>query len=71
MSLVGAIGIRYYYIENSRNVVQDSILKSAEIFTEESGSIFTTAQPFPVWGWFLVGGIFALTIFTILNWRKI
>jgi DNA-binding transcriptional ArsR family regulator len=70
LSLAGAIGIRQYYsVTEFRNTVADASLQTAKTFTE-SGSYFTTPQPFPVWGWFLAGAIFALLIITIINWRK-
>ncbi len=31
----------------------------------------TSPQPFPLWGWFLAGGLLAIIIFTIVNWRKL
>lgn len=37
---------------------------------QDSATIFTASQPFPIWGWFLVGAALAILIYSILNWRK-
>jgi DNA-binding transcriptional ArsR family regulator len=43
----------------------------AAINVAESGAQASIQAPsFPVWLWFLIGSIFAITILTILNWRK-
>ncbi len=43
-------------------------IQSAE--APQMGNFFLT-QPSPIWIWFLGGALFALLIFTILNWRKL
>jgi DNA-binding transcriptional ArsR family regulator len=72
LSLAGALAIKYNYSLNIiRQSAKDAMLKSTPTITEEAGSFFSTPQPFPIWGWFLVGAIFTLVIITILNWRKL
>lgn len=68
---LGAIFIKYYY--STKQVVQeteDFAIRSS-IKLAESQNYFTTPQPFPTWGWFLAGGLFALLIITLYNWRKL
>lgn len=71
---IGAVAVKYY--SASREIVygaeklMESPAGADEAFVE-SANYFVTAQPFPVWGWFLVGALSVIIIFTILNWRKL
>lgn len=72
VSLVGAIGIRQYYLNEVylRNSVKDVSVQATNILAE-SGDYFATQQPFPSWGWFLLGALLVLIVITIINWRKL
>jgi DNA-binding transcriptional ArsR family regulator len=78
LSVAGAIGIKYYFSSQYftsntgqfRAAAEDAAVKSAPVLAEAQNYI-TTSQPFPVWGWFLAGAIFALLIIAIINWRKL
>lgn len=73
VSLAGATIIKYNMaIETARKITQDSFSEASPALSSATGTnIFTTPQPFPTWGWFLVGAILALLIVTIINWRKL
>jgi DNA-binding transcriptional ArsR family regulator len=71
VTFVGAIAIKYYHtVETTRKLAQDNIAGASPTFAQAE-NIFVTSQPFPIWGWFLAGAIFALLIVTIINWRKL
>ncbi|MFA6089694.1 MAG: helix-turn-helix domain-containing protein [Candidatus Woesearchaeota archaeon] len=72
LSLAGTIGIKYYYSsqEATRQIANDLAVKSASAMAE-SENYFSSAQAFPVWGWFLIGSLTAILIITIINWRKL
>ena len=45
---------------------------TTEIATSTPSASYNFLQSTPLlWGWFLAGAIFVLTIFTIVNWRKL
>ena len=45
----------------------EALMAAAPAATELTNTISTQI---PIWIWFLIGAIFALTIFMILNWRR-
>jgi len=52
----------------------DVVQKGAEVFDEAAiagASRVVSAAAQPIWIWFLLGGIAALIIFMILNWRRL
>lgn len=53
-------------------IVRDvsTLSKVAQSIPAELPSIISE-QPFPLWGWFLAGGVLAMIIFSIVNWRKL
>ena len=70
----------YEKVVYTRNAVYDSALKASENLmasgqtvptTVASTSTLSSALSMPVWGWFLLGGIIALGVITIVNWRKL
>lgn len=71
---IGAIAIRYYSVSRGVNYGAEKLMASevgADEILVDSANYFVTAQPFPIWGWFLAGALFIIVIFTILNWRKL
>lgn len=80
ITLAGSFAIYVYEKINLSSVssgVQDTVLKTNEAFAASAptlagstGSTVSVAFP-PLWLWFLVGGIVALLIFSIVNWRKL
>jgi len=72
----------YEKIISTRNVVYDTIQKGGEAMlasapaasntaVTSTGSSLSSMLAMPVWGWFLLGGIIALVVITIVNWKKL
>ncbi len=68
----------YQKISLVRNVGNDAVLKSQEIMaTAGSGSnaippeTILSPHSNPLWLWFLVGGIVAILIISVVNWKKL
>ena len=53
-----------YVIQNSQKMILENV-------PELSNGMSNVIQANAVWGWFLSGGILALLIFAIVNWRKL
>lgn len=75
LSGIGAVLIKYFIASKQQfqyfgaeTLKASGSIQSAE--APQIGNFFLT-QPSPIWIWFLGGALFALLIFTILNWRKL
>lgn len=79
-SIIGTFAISRIFSSSMSTGLNEPVLKSqdavygaaAEAANEaalRTGEVLTS-QPFPVWGWFLLGAIFAILIYTLMAWRK-
>lgn len=84
--LITGLGTILIKIQDTSRIVyssiqEDAVLKAvpvAEDFTTgalpefiENTNTILSPMAFPIWAWFLTGALLAITIFTILNWRKL
>ena len=72
ITLAGSFAI---YAYEKINYAGNTSLKASEAFVQSASDISAGAASgvaaSPIWIWFLVGGILALVIFAIVNWRKL
>jgi len=54
----------------TNNLADKAVTEAIEAVPTISNEIFYKSTPL-VWGWFLAGAIFVLTIFSMVNWRKL
>jgi DNA-binding transcriptional ArsR family regulator len=83
LTAVGTFSVWVYeklkYASNSVADAGEEILRTASDGVAKAGSIAPEVSPdtlispigTPLWLWFLVGGIIAIGIFSIVNWRKL
>lgn len=75
ISATFAIGV----YEKIRNTSQDLVARSPELIAKSSNTfagsqsvnLFENSVGFPIWIWFLLGFLIAITIISIVNWRKL
>ena len=81
-SLIAGLGIRFIFREEITPLEADLFKASesalsigqayvAETSAENISKLSVLADSLPIWGWFLLGSIFALIVVLILNWKKL
>jgi predicted ArsR family transcriptional regulator len=76
------LAIRFYFrrelqpIEDSLYATSEAAVTSAQRALADGSvqnisKLLTLLHSVPSWGWFLVGGVFAMIIVLLLNWRKL
>ena len=80
ISGIGAVLIKSFLITKqtlaagSADMLKSATFETATATPQASSGILNNPsiiQSSPIWIWFLAGALFALVIFSILNWRKI
>lgn len=65
---LGTILVKLYSTNiKTTQTEQDMLFATADI----TSKTILSPQPFPAWAWFLAGSIIAITIYTIVSWRKL
>jgi predicted transcriptional regulator len=75
ISVTFAIGV-YEKLNNTSNELiarnPELVSKSLDAFAEsQSVNLFENPMGLPIWVWFLLGFLIAITIISIVNWRKL
>ncbi len=75
ISATFAIGV-YEKIKNTSQALatqsSELVAKSLDNFAGgQSANLFESSIGFPIWVWFLLGFLIAITIISIVNWRKL
>ena len=79
ISILGTFLVKFYVSSKdySSNITKSAInieevtssLAQAPIESVQGNLFFTSVSP--AWTWFLIGALFALIVYSILNWRKL
>lgn len=73
LTIAGTIAIAVYEkIKTGPQLMKtEEVLYSASEIARDSSMSNLISVPFPLWGWFLAGALLAITIISIINWRKL